>query len=136
MTSDPVGEPQPASLRLLAALVVLEGLLMLAYVVADLLLALANGSDEWGAVWFLVVGLGAWGVGLLWVARGLVQQRRWAFTPVLFTQLIFGLVAVSFFGNATTLYKVVWALVVVLAVVVLRLLFSREVRDALITPSG
>lgn len=124
----------PAGLRLLALLTTAQGLIMLSYAAADLLVALINGAQEWGAVWFLVVGLGLWGSGLLWVAHGLRRRRRWAFTPVVFTQLMFAVLAVSFFGGAATTARIVWALILVFAVVVLRLAFSGPVRDALITP--
>lgn len=124
----------PFQLRLLALLTTTQGLIMLSYAAADLLVALINGAQEWGAVWFLVVGLGLWGVGLMWVAHGLRMRRRWAFTPVVFTQLMFAVLAVSFFGGAALTARIVWALVLVFAVVMLRLAFSAPVRDALITP--
>jgi hypothetical protein len=124
----------PPQLRLLAVLVGAQGVVMIAYAAADLVLALVNGVEEWGAVWFLVIGLGAWGLGLLAVARGLVRLKRWAFTPVVFTQLMFAVVSISFFGAATTPAKLVWGTVLIVAVVVLRLAFARDVREALIAP--
>jgi len=124
----------PARLRLLALLTALEGLMLLTYAAADLVLAAADDNAEWGAVWFVVVGLGLWGVGLIWVSWGLRHRRRWAFTPVLFTQLIFGLIGLTVFGSATVPAQIVSGTVVVLAVVLLWLLFSREVRNALIPP--
>ena len=124
----------PPQLRLLALLTTAQGLIMLAYAAADVLVGLVGGAQEWGAVWFVVVGLGTWGVGLFWVAHGLRARRRWAFTPVVFTQLMFGLLALSFFGHASIVGKVAWAAVLVLAVMNLRLVFSRAVRDQLIPP--
>ncbi len=109
---------------------------MIGYALADLVVAWLNGSDEWGAVWFVVVGFGVWGLGLVWSARGLLRQRRWAFTPVVFTQLMFGILAISFFGEASLIAKIAWGGVFILAVVILRLAFDRKVRDYLITPSG
>ncbi|MEO8329138.1 MAG: hypothetical protein ABI586_03945 [Candidatus Nanopelagicales bacterium] len=126
----------PAALRLLALLTAGEGLAMIAYALADVVIAIVGGSDQWGAVWFVVVGLGLWGIGLLFCARGLLRLRRWAFTPVVFTQLMFGLLTVSFFGAASVVAKTAWGLVLVIAVVMLRLAFSRDVRDALITPAS
>ena len=76
--------------------------------------------------------LGLWAAGLVWVARGVVRGKRWAFTPTLFTQLIFGVIAVSVFGAAGTAARVVWGCVLALAVVVLRLLLSREAREHLV----
>jgi len=126
----------PPQLRLLALLVGGQGIVMIAYAAADVVAAVVGGSDEWGAVWFLVVGLGGWGVGLLIVARGLRRSKRWAFTPVVFTQLMFGLLAVSFFGAASTPAKLVWGAVLAAAVVMLRLVFARDVRQALLDPAN
>jgi hypothetical protein len=120
---------------LLALLTAAEGLIMIGYAAADLALASSQADTEWGAVWFVVVGLGLWGMGLLLVARGLLKCRRWAFTPVVFTQLMFGILAFSFFGEAATLARVGWGGVLVLATITLRLVFSRSVRDTLITPN-
>jgi len=109
---------------------------MVTFAAATLLLAALKGADQWGAVWFVVVGLGIWGVGLGVVARGLRRRQRWALTPLVLTQLIFGLSALNVFASATTPAKVVWGGVVIVAVVMLRLTFGREVRQALVTPLG
>jgi hypothetical protein len=124
----------PPQLRLLALLTTAEGLVMIAYVAGYLVVAIVHGAEQWGAVWFLVVGLGLWGAALLFVAHGLRRLRRWSFTPVVFTQLMFGLLALSFFGQASTPARLVWGTVLIAAVVVLRLAFSRPVRELLITP--
>jgi hypothetical protein len=138
VTTDP-GEPAleaaaplPAPVRLLSVLVAVQAVLMVTYLAVDVVSAIRSSGAEWGAVWFALVVLGLWSVGLLWVSRGVLAGKRWAFTPILFTQLIFGAVAISVFGAADTVAKIVWALVVVYAVVVLRLLFSREVRQHLV----
>jgi hypothetical protein len=132
---DPADQPAaalPPQVRLLSVLVAVQAVLMVAYLAVDVVSAIRNAGAEWGAVWFALVVLGLWSVGLLWVSRGVLRGKRWAFTPILFTQLIFGAVAISVFGGADTVAKVVWALVVVYAVVVLRLLFSGEVRQHLV----
>ena len=129
-------ENPPTQLRLLALLTAAEGLIMIGYALADLVAAAINESDQWGAVWFVVVGFGLWGFSLLWTARGLVRRRRWAFTPVVFTQLMFGILAISFFGEASLIAKISWGAVLALAIVILRLAFDRTVREWLITPSG
>jgi hypothetical protein len=118
--------------RVLAALVLLEAIAMVLFVVLDVVSALRAADAEWGAVWFVLVVMGLWAGGLLMVSRGVLAGRRWAFTPVLLTQLLFGAAAVSFFGAAEALARVVWGLVVVYAIVVLRLLFSRAVRYHLV----
>jgi hypothetical protein len=120
--------PDPWQLRLLALLVAIEGGLMLLYVVLDVAFALAASDVNWGAVAILVTLLGLWGVGLLLSARGLLRHRRWAFTPAVFTQLMFGLLALEFIPAAVPAAKVVWVVILVLAVVIVVLAFSPPVR--------
>ena len=105
---------------------------MVVFIVVDLAGALNRGDAEWGAVWFVAVVMGLWSAGLVVVSRGVLAGRRWAFTPILFTQGLFGIAAITFFGAAAPSARVVWGVVVVVAVVVLRLLFSQEVRQHLI----
>ena len=105
---------------------------MAVFIVADVVSALNSDDPEWGAVWFVAVVMGVWCGGLVVVSRGVLAGRRWAFTPILFTQGLFGIAAITFFGAAAPAARVVWGVVVVVAVVVLRLLFSREVRQHLI----
>jgi hypothetical protein len=118
--------------RILSVLVLLEAVAMVLFVVLDVVSALRAADAEWGAVWFVLVVMGIWAAGLVLVSRGVIRGRRWAFTPILFTQLLFGAAAISFFGAAETGARIAWGLVVVLAVVVLRLLFSRPVREHLV----
>lgn len=125
-------DPLPGAVRLLSILVLLEALVMVGFVALDVLAAFRSDDAEWGAVWFVAVVLGLWCVGLVVVSRGVLAGRRWAFTPILFTQGLFGIAGITFFGAAAPVARVVWGVVIVGAVVVLRLLFSREVRDHLI----
>ncbi len=122
----------PAPVRLLSVAVMVEALLMVGFIVADVTSAARGEDAEWGAVWFVAVVLGLWSAGLFLVSRGVVAGRRWAFTPILFTQGLFGIAGLTFFGAAAPVARVVWGLVIIGAVVVLRLLFSREVREHLI----
>ncbi len=124
--------PVPPQVRLLSVAVLAEAVAMVVFIVVDLVGALNSGDAEWGAVWFVAVVMGLWSAGLVVVSRGVLAGRRWAFTPILFTQGLFGIAAITFFGAAAPLARVVWGVVVVVAVVVLRLLFSREVRQHLI----
>jgi hypothetical protein len=119
-------------IRALSALVVLEAIAMVLFVLLDVVSALRAVNAEWGAVWFVLVVMGLWAAGLVAVSRGVIAGKRWSFTPVLFTQLLFGAAAVSFFGAAQPLARVIWGLVLVYVIVVLRLLFSRPVRDHLV----
>jgi hypothetical protein len=124
--------PLDIQIRVLAALVLLEALAMVLFVVLDVVSALGAADAEWGAVWFVLVVMGLWAAGLVLVSRGVVAGRRWSFTPILLTQLLFGAAALSFFGAAAPVARIMWGLVVVLVVTVLRLLFSRPVRDHLV----
>ena len=119
-------------IRVLSVLVLLEAIAMVFFVALDVASALRAADAEWGAVWFVLVVMGIWAGGLVLVSRGVVAGRRWAFTPVLLTQLLFGAAAVSFFGAAETAARVVWGVVLVYVIVVLRLLFSRAVREHLV----
>jgi hypothetical protein len=118
--------------RLLAVMVVVEAIAMVLFVAFDVISALRKADAEWGAVWFVLVVMGLWAGGLFVVSRGVLAGRRWAFTPILFTQLVFGAAAISFFGGADTLARVAWGVVVVYVVVVLRMLFSRAAREYLV----
>lgn len=122
----------PPQVRLLSVAVAAEAVAMVAFIVVDLWGAWGSDDAEWGAVWFVAVVMGIWSAGLVLVSRGVVAGRRWAFTPILFTQALFGIAAITFLGEAAPVARVVWGLAVVVAVVVLRLLFSREVRQHLI----
>lgn len=124
--------PLSAPVRLLSIAVFVEALLMVGFIAVDVISAVRSDSAEWGAVWFVAVVLGLWSAGLFVVSRGVVAGRRWAFTPILFTQGLFGVAGITFFGAAAPVARVVWGLVIVGAVIVLRLLFSREVREHLI----
>jgi hypothetical protein len=137
----PASEPPPAraadpwQLRLLAALVAVQGGLMLVYVGLDLVFAWAASDVNWGAVAILVSLLGLWGVGLLLSARGLLRHRRWAFTPAVFTQLMFGLLALEFIPAAVPVAKVVWIVILLMSVTVVVLAFSPPVRRTVPGPT-
>jgi hypothetical protein len=132
VTPDVPDATAPPQVRLLSVAVLAEAVAMVVFIVVDLAGALNSGDAEWGAVWFVAVVMGLWSAGLVVVSRGVLVGRRWAFTPILFTQGLFGIAAITFFGAAAPLARAVWGVVVVVAVVVLRLLFSREVRQHLI----
>lgn len=129
---DAIGGPLDIQIRVLAGLVLVEAVAMVLFVLLDVVSALQAADAEWGAVWFVLVVMGLWAAGLVLVARGVIAGRRWSFTPILFTQLLFGAAALSFFGAADTAARIMWGVVVVLVVVVLRLLFSRPVREHLV----
>ena len=127
---------QPPRLVTLARLVTAQAVVMLGYAATTLVLAVV-GEPNWGAVGFVLVNLVLWGSGLLWVARrGLPRHKRWAFSPVLFTQLVFGVIAVEDLRSAGNppVVVVAWLVDLVSAVAALILLFSAPVRTALVPP--
>ena len=133
-TSD--GPVHPGLLLGLARLVAGQGAVMLGYALVTLVVGLL-GHPNWGAVAIVVVDLVVWGGGLLWVSRrGLLQHKRWAFSPVLFTQLVFGFIAVQDLRSAENSAAVTaaWLLVLVSAVAALVMLFSAPVRHTLVPP--
>lgn len=110
---------------------------MVAYAAADIVSALGSGPGDptnWGAVSFAVTLLLLWGGLLLAASRGLLAHQRWAFTPVVFTQLMFAVLAVEFLPTAASASKGVWAAILVSAVVVVSLSFSRPVRQVIADP--
>lgn len=140
----PTDEGLPSRLVWLARLVLGQGVAMLLYAAATVVIAVTASSVAWGAVAFVLVTLCLWGLGLLFVSRrGLLQARRWAFSPVMFTEGMFGIIAVAdvraIMGEAarTTADWVaagVWLVVLVSALAGLVMLFSPEVRHALVPP--
>lgn len=117
-----------AALRLLAALVAAQGLLLVGvsvfYVVE---LAVATTSDVGRALVTAVLAL-ATGLGLLLVARGLLHGRRWARSPALVTNLILVPVALGLLQGGRWLAG---APLLACAAVVVVLLFSSAVNAAL-----
>lgn len=118
---------RPAALTALVAGVGVEVVALVAGAVVLLVELFGGGSQSVGVSLFIVVF--ALGVAALLVAaaRGLLQGRRWARSPVATWQILQGVVAVSSLQVGVTPW-VVAALVV--AVVVLVLLMLRPVVDA------
>ena len=108
-----LGPTAPAPLVVAAALVGVEGLLLVGYAVLEAL-AISTGRVTMGAttaVFFL-----AYGAGLLLCAWGLWRVRAWARGPVVLAQLIQLGVAWGFRGGQTTIVAVVLAVVALVVV--------------------
>jgi peptidoglycan/LPS O-acetylase OafA/YrhL len=116
----------PRPLKLAAAVVAVEGLVLVVLGIAEaftlhgdrLVLGLTT------AIFFVV-----WGVGLGFVARGLYRASRWSRGPAVFTQLIQLLVAYSFWGGSTRAVAIPLA---VAAVGVLICIFQKASTQALL----
>jgi hypothetical protein len=115
-------------LALVGGLVGLQGLGLVVIALFYLVeLAVASAADVAGALVTALLALMS-GVGLLVVARGLVQGGRWARSPALVTNLILLPVAIGLLQGGRWYVGVpllVWAATVVV------LLFSRTVNTAL-----
>ncbi|NIK57453.1 hypothetical protein [Kribbella shirazensis] len=116
----------PRPLKLAAAVVAVEGLVLVVLGIAE---ALTIHSSR------LVLGLTTTGFFVLYGAclvlvafRGLWKAARWSRGPTVFTQLIQLLVAYSFWGGGT---KAVAVALAVLALAVLVCVFQKASTDAL-----
>ena len=84
----------PRTFVALAALALLEGVGLIAYATFSIVEAIrvgASGPEEVSnlpAIAVLILIQALFGLGMLWVARGWWQQRRWARAPFVLTQLI------------------------------------------------
>ena len=100
MTGPSTSRPAPLPLRLAALLAALEGVLVVAYGVAELL-SVTGSRAAMGltaTVFFLV-----YGAALVYFAWALTRLRSWARSPVVLAQLIQVLIGWSFRGGATAL---------------------------------
>jgi len=106
---------------------------MAVFMVSELAFAFAHTQANWGAVGFVVTAFSLWSAGLVLVAWGIGRGRRWAFTPIVLTQVMFGVIAITVVGSATPVAKAVWLFVLAVAVTAVVLAFSRPVREVVIT---
>ena len=125
MPTDPPAAAVPRPLKLAAALVAAEGLVLI-------VLGFAEAFTIQGSR--LVLGLTTtaffilYGGGLMLVARGLSRASTWSRGPAVFAQLIQLLVGYSFWGGATKPVAIALALA---AVGVLIGIFRKESTEAL-----
>jgi hypothetical protein len=133
---DPAPIVTSSRVRLLAALVTVEAVLMLAGGIAYLGYVLSEGDrtgfahrqDAVTAGWGLMAMLVLWGVALIVTARAVRRGRRWSFSVVLFTQMMWGFIALASLANSGGIYLVVLVAVVALVIAILAVLFHPEVR--------
>jgi peptidoglycan/LPS O-acetylase OafA/YrhL len=104
----PASPPQPASpaLRVAAALVVVEGLLLVAAGVLLLVRTVTGTPNDVGTAIFLAALALAVGVLLAWVGRPFARGRRWARSPIVVVQLLALPVGVGFVQGALYGYAV------------------------------
>ena len=126
-------------LRLLVALVSGEGVLMLVAGLAFVVYVLQEGdntgyasrSDALSGALVLLATMVIWGVGLLLTARAAGQGRRWSFSVILFTQMMWGFIFASSLRGAGGVYLAGVVALLALVVAILALLFHPEVRHRL-----
>lgn len=109
---------------------------MAVFLAHDWLGALSESSVDTGALAFVTVMFGLWIPWLLFSAVALRRGRRWGFTPIVMTQLVFGGIAVFDFASAQPVAKVVLGAVIVVAAVALFLAFSPPVRAVVAPPQS
>jgi len=99
VTGPSSSRPAPLPLRLAALLAALEGVLVVAYGVAELFPVTGSRAAMGltATVFFLV-----YGAALVYFAWALTRLRSWARSPVVLAQLIQVLIGWSFRGGATT----------------------------------
>ncbi|WBQ07218.1 hypothetical protein [Kribbella sp. CA-293567] len=121
--STPSTAPRP--LKLAAAVVAAEGLVLAVLGIAE---AITIDSDRIRMGVTTAVFLGLYGGALVFVARGLYRLSTWSRGPAVFAQLIQLGVAWSFWGDSTSVVSVVLAIA---AVVVLVAIFQKVSMEAL-----
>ena len=114
-TGGPAGSPSARSWPrwVLAAIAVIEGVVLIGYGVADAVVAMTAGVDGPREVAspvgvamqvIVLVGLGA---ALLLVANGWRVGRRWVRSPFVLAQLILGFILVSLASSGETATRVI-----------------------------
>jgi len=117
----------------LAAIAAFEGAAMLAYGTYDAIQALrlgATGPADVSNGPALAIQTALWvafGLGMLWIARGWWQQRRWARAPFVLAQLIAGFVGFDLAGAAGSVEHWAGVAICLLAAIGLVLVFSPPV---------
>jgi hypothetical protein len=128
--------PESGRMRLLALLVAAQGGLMVVVGLAFLGFVLTEGdnsgyakpSDALSGALVLLATLTIWGVALALTARAARQGRRWSFSVILFTQMMWGLIFVSSIRTSGGVYLVVLVVLLAWVIAILALLFHPDVR--------
>ena len=140
-TPAPSGGPQAGTsgrLRVLVVLVCVEAALMLLTGVAFLVYVLLEGqtgyqhrSQALSGALVLLATMAIWGIGLLTTARAAAQGRRWSFSVILFTQMMWGFIFASSLGNSGGAFRVALVALLALVIATVAVLFHPEVRALL-----
>ena len=125
MSTDSKPSTAPRPLKLAAAVVAAEGVVVAVLGIAE---ALTIDTDRLVLGATTTVFLLLYGAGLVLVARGLYRTSTWSRGATVFTQLLQLLVAWSFWGGST---KAVSTVLGVAAVVVLVAVFQKASMEAL-----
>lgn len=113
----------PPVFIVLAAIAVIEGVVLLGYGAFDLVSAIRFGVQgpqavsNTPALVLQILIFAVFGIGLGWVARGWWRQRRWARAPFLLAQVIALVVGFPLISSAGSAERIVGLCVVAVALV-------------------
>lgn len=125
----------------LALIALIQGLALIGYAVFDVVEAVRvgiTGPEEVSnppALLLLIAITAAFGVGLVLVARGWWQERRWARSPFILAQIIIGLIGYELSQSAGSVERTVGYVCVLVAILGLVLSFTPAVTRAIDEPA-
>ena len=121
----------------LAALALLEGLVLLGYALYDVIEAFRTGItgpaevSNPAALLGLIAITAIFGAGLVWLARGWWNGRSWARSPFVFAQLIIGFIGYELSQSTDGGPRTIGQVALVVAVVAIVMSFLPSVRRVL-----
>ena len=124
----------------LAIIALLEGVALLGYALFDAVEAVRVGVtgpaevSNAPALLLLIAITAAFGAGLVLVARGWWQSRRWARSPFILAQIIFGLIGYELSQSEGSVERTVGYVTVLVAILGLVLSFTPAVSRAIDEP--
>ncbi len=121
----------------LAALALLEGLVLLGYALYDVIEAFRTGItgpaevSNPAALLGLIAITAIFGAGLVWLARGWWNGRSWARSPFVFAQLVIGFIGYELSQSTDGGPRTIGQVALVVAVVAIVMSFLPSVRRVL-----
>jgi presenilin-like A22 family membrane protease len=91
----------------------------------------ADPNQRFAVAGMFVVFAVVWGGGLLLASRAVLAGRRWSFSVILFTQMMWGAVCLASIQSSAGAVLAVQVILLAFAISILALLFQPEVRHLL-----